>query len=118
VLGTTCAYGDDSAPLGFRNVTNQYGATDRRASGDAESRNPSEFGRLRLLFRTPREVDVMRLIARGRSNAEIANDLMVEESTVRGYVGRILTKLGLRDRVQGVVLAYESGQVTPDLLGH
>jgi DNA-binding NarL/FixJ family response regulator len=82
-----------------RRLIEQFARVAQRSDGPPEA----------VAALTARELEVLRLIARGLSNAEIAAELVLGEQTVKTHVGRILGKLGLRDRVQAVVLAYETG---------
>jgi DNA-binding NarL/FixJ family response regulator len=91
------------APTVTRRLIEEFGRF-----GPARRARPAELDQL-----TPRELDVLRLLARGLSNAEIAQALVLSDTTVKTHVAHVLGKLGLRDRVQAVVLAYESGLTTP-----
>jgi DNA-binding NarL/FixJ family response regulator len=91
-------------------------ATRRLITEFVESRRdrvPGETARRRIATLTPRELEVLSLMARGLSNAEIAGELIVGDNTVKTHVGHVLEKLAARDRVQAVILAYESGLTEP-----
>jgi DNA-binding NarL/FixJ family response regulator len=85
----------------------------RRLIEDYAGRPPARDRPVALSDLTPRELEVLRLIARGLSNADIARMLVVGDATVKTHITRIFAKLGLHDRAQAVVVAYESGLVQP-----
>ncbi|MBV9384106.1 MAG: response regulator transcription factor [Streptosporangiaceae bacterium] len=92
------------APSVTRRLIGLFARRPREAGPDARARPRADLGAL-----TGREREVLRLVARGLSNAEIAAALYVSENTVKTHVGHVFTKLGLRDRVQAVIFAYENG---------
>jgi DNA-binding NarL/FixJ family response regulator len=85
----------------------------RRLIADYARRPPASERPTALAELTPRELEVLRLLARGLSNAEIAGELVLGDATVKTHVARVFQKLDLHDRAQAVVLAYETGLVTP-----
>jgi len=98
------------APTVTRRLIAELVARPTAAAPPATAATPSAAA-ARLAGLSPRETDTLRQLARGLSNVEIAAQLFVTEHTVKTHVSNLLSKLGLRDRVQAVVLAYESGLV-------
>jgi DNA-binding NarL/FixJ family response regulator len=98
------------APSVTRRLIADFARQPSRSAGSPSAATPQQAALAQL---TPREAQVLALIARGRSNAEISAALVIAEQTTKTHVGRILMKLALRDRAQAVVFAYESGLVTP-----
>jgi DNA-binding NarL/FixJ family response regulator len=86
-------------------VTSRVLSTYRRAPAMPALDTPTDV--------TPRELDVLRLIAKGQSNSEIADELFISEVTVKSHIGRIFAKLGVRDRAAAIVYAYDHGIVVP-----
>ena len=108
----TVASGDAVvSPRVTRRLLEEYAQQLPIADADADAGRADRYPQLASL--TDREREVLAVVAQGLSNTEIAASLFVSETTVKSHVGRILAKLGLRDRVQIVVLAYESGLVAP-----
>ncbi len=105
VAGIRAVHAGESllAPTVTRRMIESYLARPRVVEGEAQQR---------LASLTPRELETLALLARGLTNAELAEELFVSETTVKTHVGRVLMKLGLRDRVQAVIYAYETGLVS------
>jgi DNA-binding NarL/FixJ family response regulator len=101
------------APGVTRRLISEFARIQRPAAGPAAAPAPAGGRPPALAALTPRETEVLRLVAEGLSNTEIAGRLLVTEETVKTHVSRMLAKLGLRDRTQAVVAAYESGLVVP-----
>jgi DNA-binding NarL/FixJ family response regulator len=101
------------APGVTRRLISEFARIQRPTAGSAAAAVPAGGRPPALAVLTPRETEVLRLVAEGLSNTEIAGRLLVTEETVKTHVSRMLAKLGLRDRTQAVVAAYESGLVVP-----